>query len=163
MDAHKVILDGMQMSHSVLKGFLEDFTDAELLIRPVPGANHVAWQLGHLISSEFQMMEALRPGVSPALPAGFAERHSKENSTSDDASKFYTKSEYMRVYDAQREASMKVLSSVKAEELDAPGPESMRAYAPTVGAILSLQGAHQMMHAGQFTVLRRKLGKPVVF
>jgi hypothetical protein len=39
----------------------------------------------------------------------------------------------------------------------------MRAYAPTVGAALTMLGAHPMMHAGQFVTVRRKLGKPILF
>ena len=35
--------------------------------------------------------------------------------------------------------------------------------APTLGALLLLQSNHTLMHAGQFTVVRRKLGKPVLF
>ena len=39
----------------------------------------------------------------------------------------------------------------------------MAKFAPTVGAMLLLNANHTMMHAGQFTVVRRKLGKPVLF
>ena len=39
----------------------------------------------------------------------------------------------------------------------------MAAYMPTYGAMFSLLAGHTMMHAGQFTVVRRKLGKPVLF
>ena len=31
--------------------YLGDLSDADLLVRPVPGANHIAWQIGHVISS----------------------------------------------------------------------------------------------------------------
>ena len=39
----------------------------------------------------------------------------------------------------------------------------MAQMAPTLGALLLLNANHVMMHAGQFTVVRRKLGKPVLF
>jgi hypothetical protein len=32
-----------------------------------------------------------------------------------------------------------------------------------VGSVFALQGDHVLMHTGQFSVVRRKLGKPVVF
>ena len=35
--------------------------------------------------------------------------------------------------------------------------------APTVGELFLLMGNHCMMHAGQFSAVRRKLGKPVLF
>jgi hypothetical protein len=39
----------------------------------------------------------------------------------------------------------------------------MAKHAPTLGDIFLLLATHTMMHAGQFTVVRRKLGKPVLF
>jgi len=33
---------------------------------------------------------------------------------------------------------------------------------PKVGDIAGMLASHTLMHAGQFTVLRRKLGKPVL-
>jgi hypothetical protein len=48
-------------------------------------------------------------------------------------------------------------------DLDKPTQGNMAQFAPTLGALLLLQSNHTLMHAGQFTVLRRKLGKPVLF
>ena len=42
------------------------------------------------------------------------------------------------------------------KDLDNPGPEEMRQYAPTVGSVLLLLGSHWLMHAGQFVPIRRK-------
>ncbi len=39
----------------------------------------------------------------------------------------------------------------------------MARFAPTVGHLLLMLSNHDLMHAGQFSVLRRKLGKPVLF
>ena len=39
-----------------------DLSDADLLVRPAPSANHIAWQLGHLIASERNLVEAAAPG-----------------------------------------------------------------------------------------------------
>ena len=36
-------------------------------------------------------------------------------------------------------------------------------WAPTIGALLLLTANHTLMHAGQFTVVRRALNKPVLF
>jgi hypothetical protein len=39
----------------------------------------------------------------------------------------------------------------------------MRDYAPRVLDMIGLASEHEMMHSGQISVLRRKLGKPVAF
>ena len=45
------------MSEYIVNAYINDLDDAELLIRPVPGMNHIAWQLGHLIASERNFVE----------------------------------------------------------------------------------------------------------
>ena len=48
MNAKDVIRGLFGMNDFVLNEYLKDMSDTDLLIRPVPGANHIAWQLGHL-------------------------------------------------------------------------------------------------------------------
>jgi hypothetical protein len=163
MNVYEAFEIALASSHMILKALLEDMEDPELMIRPVEEANHPAWQIGHLICSEFEVMEAIRPGISPRLPAGFLEVYGKFNSRSDDPTQFHSKREFLELYDQQRNATLEILRSLSENELDAPGPEKMRSYAPTIGAAIMMHASHELMHAGQFTVLRRKLGKPVVF
>jgi len=115
-----------------------------------------------LISAENQLMSAIRPGCMPELPAGFNETYTKETAGSDDPDKYLSKDEYLRLLKEQRQGTFQLLESLSDEDLDAPAPERMRERFPTVGSIMSLQAIHTMMHAGQWSVLRRKLGKPVV-
>ena len=44
-DAIRTALEGTQ---SVLKMYVSDLSDADLFVRPVPSANHIAWQLGSM-------------------------------------------------------------------------------------------------------------------
>ncbi len=57
-----------------------------------------------------------------------------------------------------REASLAALEKVPDAALDQP---TGIPYAPTVGALFLMIGNHPLMHAGQFAVVRRKLGKPI--
>ncbi len=163
MNAKDAIRGSMDLCLTVLKGYFGDLTDAELMKRPGPGCNHLAWQLGHLISSEAGLLNQICPGAAPELPAGFAEQHSKETISSDDASKFCTKQQYTDLLDKVRTASKVALGQLPEADLDKPGPEKMRDFCPTVGSFFSLIATHPMMHAGQFVPVRRALGKPVLF
>jgi hypothetical protein len=142
--------------------YVQDLTDADLMLRPVPGMNHMAWQLGHLISSTQRMLAGIGQ-PAPALPAGFAEAHSKEAATCDDPKKFATKAVYMDLTEKVKAATVAAIEAVPDSKLDEPGPEDMREYAPTVAACLTLMGTHWLMHSGQFVAVRRKLGKPAIF
>ena len=160
MNAKDVIRYNLGMSRMVLRTYLEDLDDAELLRRSVPQANHIAWQLGHLIVSEREMIAALGHDM-PELPAGFAEAHSPDNCGCDDAGRFCKKAEYLDLLETMRQATLAALDATPDEVLDNPSPERMRDYAPTVGAVFSLMALHELMHAGQFVPVRRMLGKQI--
>src|SRR5262245_4884686 len=81
------------------------------------GANQSNWQLGHLIESELQMTNMAVPGAMPPLPAGFAEKYSKDTATSDDASKFLKKDELVTVFEQQRAASLQALDKLSDSDL----------------------------------------------
>ncbi len=161
MNAKDVIKNTINMGHEILTTYIGDMSDADLMVRPVPGANHIAWQLGHLVASEREMM--LGAGCNmPALPDGFAESHTKETSTSDDASKFHKKDDYLKWMGEQRAGTIAALDAIADADLDKATPEAMQEYAPTVGSAFNIVGLHTMMHAAQFVPVRRKLGKPVL-
>jgi len=161
MTPKDVIKNTIGMGHEILTTYLNDMNDADLMVRPVPAANHIAWQLGHLISAEWQMMT--NAGVAmPNLPDGFAESHTPETSKSDDPGKFLKKEKYLSLMEQQRASTLAALDSMPETGLDKPTPESMHEYAPTVGVAFNMIGLHEFMHGSQFVAVRRKLGKPVL-
>ena len=160
MNAHDGIKMSIDMGDMVSLSYLEDMTDAELMKRPCAGCNHINWQIGHLIVSENQMVEGVVPGSMPALPAGFAEKYTKEMATCDDAAKFAKKDELLRIQKEQRAATLAALA--KTSEADLTKSTGLD-YAPTVAALFSLQGSHWLMHCGQWAVVRRQLGRKPLF
>lgn len=162
MNTRETISATMDISLLVLKSYVGDLTDAELLQRPGKGCNHIAWQLGHLISSECGLLDGVNPGAAPELPAGFKEKHGKENATSDDPKDFCTKQQYLDLIDSVHAASVKALNATSDADFDKPSPEHLRKMFPTVGIVWVLIATHPMMHAGQFVPVRRALDKPVV-
>lgn len=161
MNAKDALRGSMDLAEYVLKTYVSDLSDAELMTRP-GGANHLAWQLGHLVSSERTLLDSVCPGSAAELPGGFAERHSKETVDVDDASKFLTKQQYLELFDKQRRATKSALDKLPDADLDKQGPEQFRRICPTVGAVFTLIASHVMMHSGQFASARRQLGKPVL-
>jgi uncharacterized damage-inducible protein DinB len=162
MNAKDVLKHALRMNHDIINGYLGDLSDADLLVRPVPGANHIAWQLGHVINAEAQYFLPQIPGATvPELPADFGKQHDKERSKSDTG--FRTKDEYLNLFNKVRQATLAALDKIPEADLDKPVTGNLARIAPTLGAVFFLAANHEMMHAGQFTVVRRKLGKPVLF
>lgn len=159
-----------ELAAELLKGNLEmlkstvgDFSDADMLARPCPGANHPAWQIGHLTNSEMSMLNAVKPGSAPELPAGFADKFKKETAGNDDPNFFPKKAELLDAFSKVRGATIQWVKGLSPADLEKPSPERMRNWAPTIAHLVALIPAHTMMHVGQFQVARRKLGKPVLF
>lgn len=164
MNAVDLIASQLARNLEFLKMTIADFSDADLLVRPAPGANHPLWQLGHLASSETMIMNQIRPGAMPALPAGFSERFSNKNNGSDDPAHFATgKKELIELLSKARQATIAAVRTMSPQDLDQPSPQRFAGIAPTVGDLLMLLINHAAMHAGQIQVARRKLGKPVLF
>ena len=146
----------------VLNSYISDLEDADLMRRPGPGCNHLAWQLGHLIASEIHLLESIAPGSGIELPEGFAASHSKEHCENDDPAAFQSKAQYQALLDRVRAATLKALDEYPEADLDKPSPEQFRDFCPTVGDLFVLIATHPMMHAGQFVIVRRQLGKPIL-
>src|SRR3954447_21419044 len=120
MNAKDAARTTMRTADFMVESYLSDITPQEMLVRPAPGANHVAWQWGHLISAETRLVEAAAPGSMPTLPPGFVERHSKDGATSDKASDFLSKDEYLNLGKTVRTAALKTLDGLSESDLDKP-------------------------------------------
>src|SRR5262245_17775919 len=164
MNGVQAVDHSLGATQTLVAWFLDDLSDADLLVRPVPGANHIAWQMGHLIQAVRHLISQELPDAAyPDLPAGFAEKHTKETVTRDATSDFCTRSEYLGAFNRTRQATRAALRKLADADLDRPTKGSMAKFAPTLGAIFLLVSDHSLMHGGQFSVVRRKLNKPVLF
>ena len=163
MDAREALKLSINMGRMITTSYLDDLTDEEMLHRPDPKCNHINWQLGHLIVSEHQMIESICPGSMPALPDGLAEKYTKETAAIDDPAALVDKQTLMAAYEEQRAATLAALENLSDEQLGQESPEPVRSYAPVVAAVFEMQGSHYMMHAGQWAVIRRQLGRPPLF
>jgi hypothetical protein len=163
MNFKDAIHTSLGMSDFLVERYLGDITDQEMLARPAPDANHIAWQLGHLIQSEWHLVDAAVPGSMPALPAGFKERHTKDTAASEKPGDFLTKDEYLRIAKEVRAGTLKVLDSLSDADFDSPISGRVPPFVKKVGEAFVLIGPHWSSHAGQWVVVRRKLGRPRMF
>jgi hypothetical protein len=159
MNAKDAVRATMNTADFMIESYLTDITPQEMMVRPAPAANHLAWQLGHLISAETRLVEAAVPGSMPPLPAGFAEKHSKDTAASDNPSDFLSKDEYLQLAKSVRAATLKVLDSQSETDLDKPVSGRLPPWIKKAGDCFVTAGGHWVLHAGQWVVLRRHLGR----
>jgi DinB superfamily len=144
--------------------YFKDMSDDDLLVRVTPDSNHLAWQLGHLILAERELLGPhLGADTYAELPAGFDKQHSNETAKQDPPRGFLKKADYLDLFAKTRAATLAKLESMSDAELDKPIKGGLSHFAPTVGSMILFQADHTTMHSAQCTPVRRKLGKPVLF
>jgi hypothetical protein len=161
--ANELLVEVLAGNLGMLKNTLQDMTDAELIQRPVPAANNVLWQLGHLIAAETMMVNGSAGKTVIELPAGFAERYDKKTVGENDPAKLGNKNDLLNLFTKVREKTCAWVATLTPADMAKPAPERMRSMCPTVGHLILLFPSHVAMHLGQIQVLRRKLGKPILF
>jgi hypothetical protein len=154
----------LSTSFDTTQMFLGDLSDADLLVRPVPTANHMAWQLAHLIVAESYLLGGQLPGAKyPELPAAIMSLGTERTGKVDPPEGYLTKAQYLDWFKKVRDATLLAVGDLQDSDFDRPNTNSMAKMAPTLGALLILTANHTLMHGGQFSVVRRALGKPVMF
>src|SRR5689334_6145696 len=156
----KNLVTGLEM----LKMHLADFSDADMLVRPVPNANHAAWQVGHVLAFEVMCCKMYAPAAAPqGLPADMDKTYGKEGSTSDDPKRFLKKDELLKYLGQVNTGLAGWVRGMSPEDLAKSGPEQFKGWVNTIGELVLAIPVHETMHLGQIQVIRRKLGKKVLF
>src|SRR5437899_1498327 len=86
----------------MLKTHLADFSDDDMMVRPVPGANHAAWQVGHLLAFEAMLCGLYAQHAAPNLPGDPQKTYGAEGSKSDDAALFLKKDDALKLLEQTR-------------------------------------------------------------
>jgi hypothetical protein len=155
--------DILQRDLKTLTMTLADFTEAEMFVRPCPGANHAAWQLGHLIAAESHIVNGAWPNAVPALPAEFVGKFNKQTASIDSPEAFASKEQLIHAFSTARAHTVAWVKKLTLEDLSKPVGGPMAEWVPTIGHVVFILPGHTNMHVGQFQVIRRKLGKPILF
>jgi hypothetical protein len=163
MTPTELMSDVLSRDVEVLKMTLADFSDAEMLARPAPGANHAAWQVGHLVGVAANLVGAVAPGVIPAAVAALGEKCGGKTAHVDDPAFFPPKTDLLETFTQAYDAAANWLKTLTPDDLPKPTPGRIAEFAPTVGHLGIVLSGHVMMHVGQMQVIRRKLGKPLLF
>jgi hypothetical protein len=163
MSAIDIAAENLKRNLEMVTMTLADFSDVEFMVRPCSGANHTTWQLGHLISSEAGIVNTIKPGAVPPAPESFIKKFTKETVGNDDPGFFPKREALLAELAKTRAATIAWVKSLTEADFAKPGPEQIKRFVPTLGDLPYMAIAHACMHMGQFQVIRRKLGKPILF
>ncbi len=169
------LLQPMDHARDVLRRLADATPHAHWWHQPVPGANHVAWTLGHLAWADDLVLRALgEPGGLPSPPtweARFAWRTTPApepggqpgEEPGEQPGPEPEPEELLRVLDDRRAALRRWIAALPEERLAETPPADLAGWVPVLGALPGALAHHDGMHAGQLQVVRKSLGLAPVF
>jgi DinB superfamily len=120
--------------------------------------------VGHVLAFEVMCCKMYAPTAAPqGLPADMDKTYGKEGSTSDDPKRFLKKDELLKYLGQVNAGLAGWVRGMSPEDLAKPGPEQFKGWVNTIGELVLAIPVHETMHLGQIQVIRRKLGKKVLF
>jgi hypothetical protein len=164
MKQSDVFAELLDRGHQMLRRTLADFSDADMLVRPAPHANHAEWMLGHLCRSEAFMLGAAGGHAEGLLPLGFGDHYPQSKEHENEVVQPLGKVVLLEQFAAVRSRMIEFVRGLGDADLlkEVPSPFN-KGSNTTVSFIIQMPGMHASMHVGQMQVIRRVLGKPILF
>jgi hypothetical protein len=144
-------------------GRIDAVPPAQWFTIPPGGVSHVAWQVGHLASSEYRLcLERLRPRTredESLIPDAFLATFSRESQPAGVAG--FSAEQIRDVFHRVHARVMEELPSYPDADLDLPPLLPHPLFATRIAG-LRYAPLHEMIHCGQIAMVRRMLGqKPI--
>jgi DinB superfamily len=158
-------VDRFTMAHRRVKDFTDDLTPDEWFWHPAEYVTHIAWQVGHLAVSDYNLcLRRLRGRTKEdetLIPDAFIEHFKLGSQPLAGSVNYPPIAEIKRVFDAVHAQAVKELAELSDEELDVPADPPHPIFKTKLGAVDYASG-HDLVHNGQIGLLRRLMGKPAL-
>lgn len=151
------ILDLFQQSLDLTKQLLADVPDERWAEQPHGLPNHPAWTVAHLCTGLGLLIHLL--GGESLTPADWPDRYGPGTQPTADLAAYPPREELLSVLERSHARVAELLPGVPEERFADPPPEPLRAFAPTLGHIVTyLLLCHGPTHNGQLTAWGRVSG-----
>jgi hypothetical protein len=161
----EVAIDRIGRARLYTQQFLPDLTPEEYFWTPTGYTTHIAWQIGHLAASQYNLcLRRLRGRTAEddaIISEQFVDMFKIGSTPVAGAKNNPPLEEIQRVFDAVHQQILAELPLVDNAELDWPAEPPHPRFKTKLGAI-EYSVPHEYIHAGQIAMLRRLMGKPAV-
>lgn len=158
-------LERLQQAHGRIHDFTKDLTPEDWFWHPAEFTTHIAWQVGHLAVSDYNLCLRRVRGRTPAdenlLSDAFNEHFKLGSQPAAGADKYPPVAEIVRVFDAVYDRALAELGAMSDEELLVPVEQPHPVFKTKLGSV-EYASSHDMVHNGQIGLLRRLMGKPAL-
>jgi uncharacterized damage-inducible protein DinB len=155
----------LELARRRVQEFTDDLAPDQWFWHPAEFTTHVAWQVGHLAVSEYNLCLRRIRGRTKAdetlIPDAFIEHFKLGSQPVAGAENYPPIAEIKRVFNAVHAQSLQELATLSDEALDVPLEQPHPVFQTKLGAV-DYAPSHEMVHAGQIGLLRRLMGKPAL-
>lgn len=140
---------------------LEGFSQSTAFEKPEEGGNHAMWVAGHLARTYDWVLD--KYGEKATLPAVYADVFAAGKDVEEDEEKYPPFDHVVAALSERRQSCIKWFTSLSEEKAAEVLDEEARMFGQTFAGMMGALGAHENFHAGQLSVVRKKLGMGRVF
>ncbi len=164
MNVVEFLCDRLDTARTWTCSLLEDIEESRWFEQPAPGVQHVAWQVGHLASSQVALIHARCFGKEPSecLPAGFRDKFGRGSTPTADRSAYPPIVEIRDVFDRTHLETLDLIRSIPEGELERPVTGEPHPMFETKAQCIATAATHETFHAGQIGLTRRLFGKSAI-
>jgi len=162
MDMISLLLDRLQSARNWTNSLLEDVDESKWFDAPGPKLGHIAWQVGHLASSQIILvhMRCFGKEYAGCAPAEYQKLFGRGSTPVADPAAYPPISRIREFFSRIHGECLDMIAKMPTPELDKPaGAEPHPMFTNKAGAI-GMAAMHECFHAGQIAMIRRLMGKP---
>jgi hypothetical protein len=155
-------LNALAFSARIIDKFLADFPADKRTVQPFPGANHAAWIIGHIASTNDHFRTSLGKNQKPVCPEswGGPTMFGMKSEPTADNSRYPSWIELTGTLKKSQDALAAWFSSMTEAQLAEPMPEKLKMFGADFASLMSTMAVHQALHFGQLSALRRAFALP---
>ena len=157
MDVKTHLVAQLNASHECLLGQASDLDGDHLVHQLFEGANHCLWVLGHTAVTDNMLVGQIDESGKVELE-GYWEKFGMGSTPVADAAQYPTKAELLEVMAERRRTLLALVDGLDDAGLGRATTGPVKDFAPTIGELVRMIGWHEVMHAGQLSMVRRSLG-----
>ena len=161
MNKIEFLCERLRVARGWTDGLLEDVEASAWFDMPAGGITHVAWQVGHLSSSQVALIHVRCFGKThdQCVPPGFRDAFGKSSTPVADPTAYPPVADIRATFDRVQREALDLISGMSEADLTQPaGAEPHPLFNTKEGAIATA-ALHETFHAGQIALLRRLAGK----
>jgi hypothetical protein len=159
----EMAINRIQDSRLFTEQFLKDLTDAEWYWSPPQFTTHVAWQVGHLAVTQYNLcLRRVRGRTTDdesLISNPYIDAFKLGSKPVAKPEKNLPLDEIRHVFEAVHKQSIHELGGRNEADLDEPLEQPHPRFKTKLGAV-EFCAQHELVHAGQIAMLRRLMGKP---